>query len=619
MRSPWYDQFQRDISFASNIYIVGYSLSDYHIAGLLLANPSTAPRTIFIQKPPKDPVFLRRTSAYGRTMFSGVEGFAKALESAPRAPALTIDRLRSFRSLAPTRDQKTGARPTASEVYDLLVYGDFNPGRLARSQPKEDYAISRSEAIENAVNIIESKSSLVVDGRLGNGKTIFLHLLAFALSARGWVCLIFKPGSTDVSKEIATLSNVDKLILFIEHYSSAQDDLRGMREALPKAKFVLEVRTGTYEVRFHELIGLLPRPFDRISLNALSASEARAFSHLCENAGLRPPREDRVKDLRDTLLDLFDNQSIRERVKLSLSPLFEARSTRRILVLTMLITMQHGAVGASFIRSIIGEDPFTALKTAEDLSTEIFDMSTDDFQVRSPVFSAFVVKTFFNSMEIADAAVEITLAAATRRADRPYRVLMSNMMTYSDLRRTFRGKGDAESIIIGIYERLRFDERVNGEPLFWLQYAIAMAEANKLPLAEEYINTAYRKALLLPGFRTFQIDTQAFRISLLRGISEKRGSPVSNIENIISGIERINEMISENSHRAYAVRVLEDLEPFVLARRHDLSVTEATALQFWLLTVAKSLSSLPNEFKAATGSESIRARLEGAAARFLAS
>lgn len=578
IRSPWYDQFQRDIAFATALYIVGYSLSDYHIAGLLLANPTLASRTTFIQGPQRDEIFLRRTAAYGRTLFIGTEGFGSALARAPRPAPPTIDNLRSFRSLAPTRDKKASARPTATEVYDLLVYGDFNPGRLARSQPGEDYAIARRYAVEKAASIVENSAALVVDGRLGNGKSLFLHLLAFELSARGWTCLLFRPGHPETAREIAALSAVKRLVVFIENYPAAQDALVGLREALPTAKLVVEIRTGTYEVRFHDLAGLLPKPFDRVSLNALSREEMIAFSALCKNAGIQSPESDKLRELRDILLELFDNCSIKERVLTALFPLFEKISTRRLMIMTMLVAGHQGSISAAFARSIVGADPFTALKPLEHLSKEIFDVSADAFRVRSSVFSEFVIKTFIEPNEIADAVVEITLAAAKRRSERPYRVLMSNMMAYTSLRRTLRGKADPTAIIIGIYERLRFDERVNAEPLFWLQYAIVMAELPKLDAAEEYIANAYRKAESLPGFQTYQIDTQAFRIALARAIEEAKGAEVSNIDQILSGMARINAMITDNSHRAYAIRVLEGIEPFVAARRKDLTAGRSNSL-----------------------------------------
>ncbi|UEM08177.1 SIR2 family protein (plasmid) [Skermanella rosea] len=617
IRSPWYDQFQRDLAFASALYVVGYSLADYHIAGLLMANPKLAERTFFIQGPTPDQTFVRRTAQYGRTMFIGTDGFAKALACIPRPAAPALESLRAFRLLTPTRDNKAGARPTAPEVFDLLVYGDFDASRLARSQPSEDYAIARADAVHAAADAVESKRSLVVDGRLGNGKSIFLHLLAFELTSRGWTCLLLRPGHPDLQREIATLASIDRVVVFIDQYSAAQDSLRGLREALPNAKLVLEVRTGTFEVRFHELAQLLPKPFDRVSLNVLTRAEVIALGRLCERVGLRAPAKDSRGDFRDLLLELFKNTAIRDRVRAALAPLFEKRATRRILTMTMLIATHQGAVGAAFVRSVVGEDPFVALKPLEDLSHEIFETSSDNFKARSSIFSSFVIDAFIEPDEIADAVVEVTLAAARRRIERPYRILMSNMMAYSSLRRTLRGKVDPEAIIIGIYERLRYDERVNAEPLFWLQYAIAMAETTRLDTADEYIGTAYRKAQDLPGFQTYQIDTQAFRIALLRATQQNRGQPIFNIDVILEGIERIDAMLGDESHRSYAVKVLDYLQPFVAARISDLAAGERTALQFWLLKVAKSLASLPEDFRATAGSEAVQKRVEAAAASFI--
>ncbi|QPL45327.1 SIR2 family protein [Halomonas sp. A40-4] len=617
VRSLWYDQFQRDVAFASTLYIVGYSLADYHIAGLLLANPKLAERTVFIQGPTVDDTFLRRTKQFGRTMFIGTDGFAEMLTRVPRSAAPSLDNLRSFRSMSPLRDKKAVARPTATEVFDLLVYGDFDPGRLARSQPGQEYAIARADSVRAAAEAIESKASLVVDGRLGNGKTIFLHLLAFELSSRGWTCLQLQLGHPDLPREVTALAEEDRVVVFVDQYSAAQDSLRGLREALPKAKLVVEVRTGTFEVRFHEFVQLLPKPFDRVSLNRLTRPEMTAFSQLCESAGLDAPAEDHRGDLRDLLLNVFKNAAVRERVKEALAPLFEKRATRRILTMTMLIATHQVSVGASFVRTVVGEDPFMALKPLEDLSHEIFETSADGFRARSSVFSSFVIAEFIAAEEIADAVVEVTLAASQRRRERPYRILMSNMIAYSSLRRTLRGKGDPDTVIASIYERLRYDERVNGEPLFWLQYAIAMAEKPRLDTADEFIANAYRKAEHLQGFHTYQIDTQAFRIALLRATKQSTGQAVFNIDAVLRGIERIDAMLDDGSHRSFAVKVLDNVQPFVAARLGDLAAGERTALQFWLLKVAKSLALLPDDFKATAGSEAVRKNVEAAAAMFV--
>lgn len=380
---------------------------------------------------------------------------------------------------------------------------------------------------------------------------------------------------------------------------------------------MVEVRTGTFEVRYHEFANLLPRPFDRVSLNRLTRPEMVAFGQLCESAGLRAPNLDHRGDLRDVLLDIFENSDVRNRIKETLAPLFENKTTQRILTMTMLIATHQGSIGASFVRNVVGEDPFMALKPLEDLSHEIFDVSADGFKVRSSIFSSFVVSAFIAQEEIADTVVKVTLAAAQRRHERPYRVLMSNMMAYSSLRKTLHGKGDPDTVIASIYERLRYDERVSSEPLFWLQYAIAMVEKSRLDAADEFIATAYRKAKELSGFQTYQIDTQAFRIALMRATEQKTGQEISNISAILQGFERINTMLSDGNHRSYAVKVLEYVQPFAKTRFGDLINGERIAVQLWLLKIKQSLSLLPDEFKTTAGSEEVRKSIEAVTKMFV--
>ncbi|HWL19198.1 MAG TPA: SIR2 family protein [Bradyrhizobium sp.] len=614
-RSLWYDQFQRDLRFATQLFIIGYSMADYHIAALLLADPALAARTFFIQGHEPDPVLLRRTKDYGRTLFIGADGFAEALRALPRSGPLTdVSRLKGFRSLSPLRDRKVVAQPTASEVFDLLVYGKFNNARLARSLPNETYAIARAERVAEAAGLVESNRSVVVESRLGNGKTLFLHLLAYELTARGYSCFMYRPDAPDFAREIDVLRSLDRVAIFVDHYSTAQDVLQVLGEALSGAKFVVEIRTAIFEVRFHELAKTLPHPYGRASLNQLYRSENSALARLCSKAGLSVPLDaaDRSKELRDILLELFSNEAIRAGIERTLQPIFQSRSRRRVLVMAMLIAGTQGAVDPSFIRTVVGVDPFAEFKPVEELAGEVFEVSSDDFRARSSIFSEFVVDAFLQPDEIADCVVEVTLAAAQRKTVRRYRILMSSMMAYGNLRRMLHRRADVVMLIINVYERLRHDDRISDEPLFWLQYAIAMSELPRLDAAWEYIGTAYRSAAQRPGFQTYQIDTQALRIALLLATGEDAGRPVSHLQEVLDGLERINDMLSEDSHRAYAIKVLEGIPQFVTARRVDMSVAERSAIVFWLNTVARSLAVLPAEFKAISGSEVVRRGLDGA-------
>jgi hypothetical protein len=214
-------------------------------------------------------------------------------------------------------------------------------------------------------------------------------------------------------------------------------------------------------------------------------------------------------------LEVLDSKNIKTKIDTAIRPVFKSPSKKRILLLAMLLGKFHLSANAGFIRTVTGADPYHEFRPVKEVSDELFETDVDEFRIRSAVFSEFAVQYLLNAGEIGDCLVEATLAAAARKTDRVYRVLMSNLMQYSNLQELFRRAVDANDVIIGLYERLRYDERINDEPLFWLQYAIAVTEAKQLNAAEQFIRTSYDRAAARVGFRTYQIDTQAFRILLL--------------------------------------------------------------------------------------------------------
>jgi hypothetical protein len=135
-KSPWYNQFQVDLRFASQIFIVGYSMADYHISALLLENPGLAKKTFFIQGSDPDATFTRRTKSYGQALFIGLDGLVDAITKLPRPDPLSdIAHLTSFRALDPHRDKKGLRPPTANEIFDLVVFGSFNYARCVSTLP----------------------------------------------------------------------------------------------------------------------------------------------------------------------------------------------------------------------------------------------------------------------------------------------------------------------------------------------------------------------------------------------------------------------------------------------------------------------------------------------------
>ena len=160
-----------------------------------------------------------------------------------------------------------------------------------------------------------------------------------------------------------------------------------------------------------------------------------------------------------------------------------------------------------------------------------------------------------------------------------------------------------------LFERLRLNEAVSKEPLFWLQYSILMSRDNNLRAAEGFIRTAYLHAESSPGFRTFQIDTYALKLFLL--IEQREGStvPIARFDEIIEKMERIRLMIGEEGIRGDAIQVVKSVAPFISARVAAFSKGEKISLVRHVNLMIQELDLLSREEEVVTGARESRKSL----------
>jgi hypothetical protein len=75
-------------------------------------------------------------------------------------------------------------------------------------------------------------------------------------------------------------------------------------------------------------------------------------------------------------------------------------------------------------------------------------------------------------------------------------------------------------------------------------------------------------------------------------------------------LELLNSMLAEESHRSYAIRVLEGLVPFIDKRGDDLTMPERTAFTFWMSKVIQTLEGLSPDYRARAASDVTKEKLE---------
>lgn len=611
-KSPWYDDFDRDLRFCSACFFVGYNLADHHITALLMQNPSVREKTHFVTRKICDKIFANRVEPYGTVLPIEVEGFATLCRTLPR-PAPTSDpyALMAFRYLDPFKDKKTLSPPTAVEILNLVTYGTFNYQRCLSTLPGGEYVVPRQKLADEATAQLRDAHCLLVHSRLGNGKSIFLHILAHKLSEQGYRCFWCQPNPLVSQQDLELLKTFKKVVIFFDSYNTAIDLVDQFAELPPETKYIVAVRTGIQEVRMHEIQSRLPTPLKRVNLNGMQREDADAFKTLLDLSGVRESDLeqviDRCGDFREVVVALYDHKQIKEKIRDELAPLLRERTFRNVFVASHLLKLVGQDVDAAFLHTVTQSDAYAELAKFREIAGDMFRLDDDSVQVRSAIFSEYLIQNHLTTSDIIECVYLIIVEAVKRKVERRYQAILSSLMRFSTLDRALRNDPNRISSLLGLFDRLHRDIDVNQEPLFWLQYSILMTVADDLPAAEGFIRTAYARAAANPGFKTFQIDTYALRLLLMIEQRAKDGNKVSRFDQIIEKIERVRSMIGDESRRFHAIQVLEGIEPFVAARVSALSIAEKNSLVYHLNFLTDSLNRLSPSERAQTGSDQISA------------
>jgi hypothetical protein len=614
-RSIWYDEFVRDLSFCTNCFFIGYSLADMHVAALLMKNEHLSKKIFFITQDLSDLIFNRRVEPYGTILPIGAEGFAELCDKLPR-PSMTVDpsRLKAFKYLDPQKDKRTLAPPTPVEILNLVTYGKFSEQRCLATLPESKYVIARSSTTAEAQRLLGSHKCILVHSRLGNGKTIFLHILAHKLAQEGYRCYLCKENAEVPAHDLTVLAQVQKAVVLFDSYNTAIQVIPYF-SGLDNVKFVVTMRTGVQEVRLHEIQTKLPTPLARLSLNKLEPTDRVDLKRILNLSGVRveelEKNIDKSHEIREVVLSLYQNRLIQEKIANELKPLMHQQKARMVMVCAHLIKWIGGDLEASFLRAVSGEDPYALRANGGAMVVDLLRFDEDNVQARSALFSEYLIQNHFETEWITDGVYCLIVEAVRRKRDRTYQKILSSLMRFSALNWALRRDPNRHTALIALYDRLHRDSAVNAEPLFWLQYAILMIDIDDLDAAERFLFTAYKRANDSPGFKTYQIDTQALRYLLVRETRETAPS-VTRYDQLIEKLRLVIPMLTEESHRAHSVHVMRDIEPFVTARVNALSLAQKNELMAEFNKILNALANFDLSVQAETASLSVSESVERA-------
>ena len=600
-RSPWFDDFMRDLRLCDACFFLGYSLADYLIAGLLHYS-NAKEKTYFISRS-FDRIFSNRAEKYGSVIINDFETFTKDCLAHPQ-PKLEEDlsKLKGFIFLNPLKDNITISSATSVEVENLVTYGSLNQSRLAATIDTGSYVSPRAALTTEALALIDAARCLLVHSRIGNGKTVFVNILALRLSELGYKCFLYRSDKTLLQRELSVLKQIEKPVIIFDSYDTAIDAIRELSDLPKGAKFIITVRTGVMDVRMHEIDKMLPTPLKRLSINGLRKQERSELKALLDRAGLRVDGFDKIlercKDFREAVLSLYKHHVIAKKLETELFPLLDSAAFKRVFVASQLLKWIGHDVDSTFLSLVTGGDAYAEMAKYRGVTGDVYSLDDDQLQARSSMLAEYLIQNHIKSTDIVDSVYAVVIEAANRKIERRYRSILVSLTNVTTLKEALIRNGDADQILTDLFTRLQTIAVVNAEPLFWLQYAILMEKRNDLTNAERFLNTAYARASANPNFQTFQIDTYALYLLLIIEERSRDSATVERFEKIIQKLALVLVMVTIPSDRDYAVRVLGRIESFVDSRVTALTEDQKIRLVYDLNKLGEALARLSDSSQA---------------------
>ena len=604
--NPWYVQFHRDLQACDACFFVGYSLRDFDIGGLLLKSGLPRSRVYFIVSNTVDEVEKDHLSVFGTVLPIGAQNFAKSLGDVVRSDVPTSQtNLTYFTHLSPWKDHRPAATPTATEVWDLLTKGYFRQVRCLQTlalpnQPL--YVIPRPTVLEDALRAISANSRLIVHSYLGNGKTVFLTILAWALMKNGYSCFFVKDKEpTEYTHDLEILKTEKRIALFFDSFIAASRWIPHIQKELPSASIIVSVRTSLLRTRPHEFRTVFSNS-SYIDLNALSECDISDFVRLVNTHGLLADnfgrRDISHNTFRDILLDIYDHEKIRGEIDKIVKAFLSDTRCRKTAVALWIMKWIGVRCEPSFLRQVLGFDPYDALSKSTSIS-ELFSYDVDNVpEARSSVLAAYAMRNHLEVSELSDVSKALIELASMRKRERRYQVIMGQLMTYSVIREMFKMNGNEGLMWCEkFYESLKNYRSIQEEPLYWLQYSIMKMEAGCYDVAESFMNTAYDRARRINNFETYQIDTHALRLlvmSVTKGDSELSED---RLERIINLLEKARRMLRDESHVDHVLRSLEHIPSLIRDKHPTLDDGQKGSLYYNIKLILDELADLRDSWQ----------------------
>ena len=528
--SPWGDQFVHDINNCKSIIFVGYSLK-YDLELQKIMHSKIFDKAIFIDQADINSNQSYLFNKWGTFCPISVSGFADAiaLEKSSYTPLKREKRIKGFQEIL--INNYTSKQIMPNDVLNLLVYGQYNRYDFRTTYP---FYIKREEVLCDVKTILENKKICIIHSNFGNGKSIFLDYLASELIEENNIYFLNNTKFLQEDLRIIRNRKSTSNIILIDDYDLHIQIFKELSLDFPNnIKIVATSRSSLSEILIDHLETDYKISLDDIGVVNIEIISEKDRSRLISllnqynfwgnKSTLSDTEKDKLinKTYKNRLSYIFymllESNIISQKIDAIFNDLKSEEAEKYILAQSICNICNFNLKGYEIAHLVeINYSEIEKISLSSNFK-ELFLRTTDDIELRSSIFSQYIIRKSKNYTLLSEMLKKIYINSFNA-IHNDYIIMRKKLISRSNLIEMFGGRKrnsdwkQRDREIYDFYNSIQNHSKNN--PFFWLQFGITALNLNMHADAKIYFENAYSYASVLENFDSFQLDTHYARFLL---------------------------------------------------------------------------------------------------------
>lgn len=565
LQSTWKPLFEKDLEREKAIVFIGYSLQYDQELVKCIANLNIKDKCIFIDIPEINNDKAFKIGLYGNLKTIGVSGFADEViriscNYTPKVKKIELVGFEKRELSSYYCDEKY----SLLDVVDFLVKGDLK----AKFISQKGYCIHRNETIEEAKRFLKENKVVILQSRLGNGKSVFLECLAYHLLEEYNVYIVKNLDSyIEDIQLIQSVSDV-KNVLMVDDYGYYMPLLKEIGKNFPdNMKLILTCRTAININLYYDMVEKYHYSAEDIAiidLDEMKDKEVKElvgmFNHnrlwgeydtLSNTQKERKMKRDYKSNMSQVFYLLMKSEKIRKRIEVVMQTLDSKLNLKEFVYAQAINSLCRLKLGYSDLcRFVHISDNLLRSYQMDQNVREIIDVKNHRFILSSSIYSQYLVLQINTKKEMIGMLGKIyTECSENDEWSKKYVMQRKFLISRSNIKLVFSSKRalnkEDEKEIFSYYDSIKNLTTATDNPFFWLQFGITALNLEAYDTARIHFDNAYANADKMDDFDSYQIDTHYARLLLCNEMYTNR----NNKDSAMDIFYKAHNLLRENSNR----------------------------------------------------------------------